>query len=159
MIRDARAAVVETETEDAREQDDALTNFSLWVDFDETGIDMPALVETGDSVVLQGGDAVYRAYTTRYDRELRPAAQIRAALLRSIATGSTPGSPRSNQRHAASPRAARRSSCRRPTAGRSVRSRAASTAAGSRNSSARRPNGGCFGSNACGRMPTARSRS
>ena len=43
---------------------------------------MPALVETGDSVVLQGGDAVYRAYTTRYDRELRPAAQIRAALLR-----------------------------------------------------------------------------
>ncbi|VWD26366.1 cobaltochelatase [Burkholderia contaminans] len=82
MIRDARATAVEAETEDAREQDDALTNFSLWVDFDDTGIDLPALVETGDSVVLQGGDAVYRAYTTRYDRELRPAAQIRAALLR-----------------------------------------------------------------------------
>ena len=82
MIRDARAAVVDPETEDAREQDDALTNFSLWVDFDDTGIDLPALVETGDSVVLHGGGAVYRAYTTRYDRELRPAAQIRAALLR-----------------------------------------------------------------------------
>ena len=95
MIRDARAAVVETETEDAREQDDALTNFSLWVDFDETGIDMPALVETGDSVVLQGGDAVYRAYTTRYDRELRPAAQIRAALLREYRDRLDAGSPRS----------------------------------------------------------------
>ena len=106
MIRDARAAVVETETEDAREQDDALTNFSLWVDFDETGIDMPALVETGDSVVLQGGDAVYRARratTASFDRPRRSARHCCA----SIATGSTPGRRAADQRHAASPRAAR----------------------------------------------------
>ncbi|EGD03373.1 cobalamin biosynthesis protein CobT, partial [Burkholderia sp. TJI49] len=82
MIRDARAAVVDSDANDAREPDDALTNFSLWVDFDEAGVELPALVETGDSVVLHGGDGVYRAYTTRYDRELRPAARIGAALLR-----------------------------------------------------------------------------
>ncbi|KVZ22610.1 cobalt chelatase [Burkholderia multivorans] len=82
MIRDARASVVDPDPNDTREPDDALTQFSLWVDFDDTGVDLPALVETGDSAVLHGGDGVYRAYTTRYDRELKPAAQIRAALLR-----------------------------------------------------------------------------
>ena len=120
---------------------------------------MPALVETGDSVVLQGGDAVYRAYTTRYDRE--PAAQIRAALLREYRDRlDACGRRAADQRHAASPRV--RAALVVPQAdgwsfgeeqGRLDGRRLAQLVS----SPAERRC--CFGSNACGRMPTARSRS
>nr|WP_218883555.1 cobalt chelatase [Burkholderia guangdongensis] len=83
MIRDERAAFNEVDTQNAREQDAALTSFSLWVDFDdEDGWEMPALAQSGDSAVLQASADGYRAYTTRYDREIRPGTMVRAALLR-----------------------------------------------------------------------------
>jgi cobaltochelatase CobT len=82
MIGDARAEQGADETNEAREPDDALTSFSLWVDFDEAGDELPALVATGESRVLGAAADGYRAYTTQYDREIRPGAQVRPALLR-----------------------------------------------------------------------------
>lgn len=82
MIRDARAAVTEGNTQAAAEQDDALTTFSLWADFDNPGVEPPASVETDGSAVLHEMRGGYRAYTTRYDCEIRPDTRIRPARLR-----------------------------------------------------------------------------
>ncbi|SDC87122.1 cobaltochelatase CobT-related protein [Paraburkholderia lycopersici] len=82
MLDDARAARAHDDAHEAREPDDALTSFSLWVDFDEAGADLPALAPTGESRVLAEAAEGYRAYTTQYDREIRPATLVREALLR-----------------------------------------------------------------------------
>ncbi|WP_322031329.1 cobaltochelatase CobT-related protein [Paraburkholderia sp. J76] len=82
MIENARAAHARGDEDEARAPDDALTSFSLWADFDETSAELPALAATGDSRVLAEAADGYRAYTTQYDREIRPAARVREALLR-----------------------------------------------------------------------------
>ncbi|MCP3723985.1 cobalt chelatase [Paraburkholderia sp. CNPSo 3272] len=82
MLDDARAAHAGDDAEEARAADDALTSFSLWVDFDETSVELPALAPTGVSRVLAEAANGYRAYTTQYDREIRPATRVREALLR-----------------------------------------------------------------------------
>ncbi|WP_028207096.1 cobaltochelatase CobT-related protein [Paraburkholderia nodosa] len=82
MLDDARAARAGDDAEEARAPDDALTSFSLWVDFDETSVELPALAPTGVSRVLAEAANGYRAYTTQYDREIRPAERVREALLR-----------------------------------------------------------------------------
>ncbi|MCX5543119.1 cobalt chelatase [Paraburkholderia sp. CNPSo 3076] len=82
MLDDARAARAGDDAEEARAADDALTSFSLWVDFDETSVELPALAPTGVSRVLAEAANGYRAYTTQYDREIRPAERVREALLR-----------------------------------------------------------------------------
>lgn len=82
MLDDARAVFAADAAEDARKPDDALTSFSLWVDFDEPDEAMPALALTGESRVLGTAADGYRAYTTQFDREIRPAALVRAPLLR-----------------------------------------------------------------------------
>ncbi|WP_421046060.1 cobaltochelatase CobT-related protein [Paraburkholderia sp. A1RI-2L] len=82
MLDDARAARAQDDDSEARAPDDALTSFSLWVDFDETSVELPALATTGTSRVLADATDGYRAYTTQYDREIRPAAHVREALLR-----------------------------------------------------------------------------
>jgi cobaltochelatase CobT len=82
MLDDARAAQAGDDAEEARTPDDALTSFSLWVDFDESGVELPALAPTGVSRVLAEAANGYRAYTTQYDREIRPAGRVRDTLLR-----------------------------------------------------------------------------
>ncbi|WP_042263124.1 cobaltochelatase CobT-related protein [Paraburkholderia heleia] len=82
MLDDARAASAVDDAGQARAPDDALTSFSLWVDFDETTVELPALAPTGVSRVLAEAANGYRAYTTAYDREFRPAARVRETLLR-----------------------------------------------------------------------------
>ncbi|MEX3846852.1 cobaltochelatase CobT-related protein [Paraburkholderia sp. BR10882] len=82
MLDDARAANAGDDADEARAPDDALTSFSLWVDFDETSVELPALAPTGVSRVLAEAANGYRAYTTQYDREIRPATRVREALLR-----------------------------------------------------------------------------
>ncbi|MFT4063808.1 cobaltochelatase CobT-related protein [Paraburkholderia sp.] len=82
MLDGARAARARDDAEEAREPDDALTSFSLWVDFDEQSVDLPALAQSGESRVLADAADGYRAYTTQYDREIRPATRVREALLR-----------------------------------------------------------------------------
>jgi cobaltochelatase CobT len=82
MLDDARAARATDAAEEARAPDDALTSFSLWVDLDETSVELPALAPTGESRVLAAAAQGYCAYTTQYDREIRPATRVREALLR-----------------------------------------------------------------------------
>jgi cobaltochelatase CobT len=82
MLDDARAAFAADETGDPREPEDALTSFSLWVDFDESEEALAALAPTGESRVLGAAEDGYRAYTTQFDTEIRPAARIREPLLR-----------------------------------------------------------------------------
>lgn len=84
MLDDASAAFgSEDETENARDRDDALTSFSLWVDFDFDEADeaAPAGAVTNERRGFGASDG-YRAYTTQFDREVRAGALVRAALLR-----------------------------------------------------------------------------
>jgi cobaltochelatase CobT len=82
LIDDAQAARGVDDTEQARASDDALTSFSLWVDLDESSVELPALAASGNSRVLADAADGYRAYTTQYDCEIRPATRVREALLR-----------------------------------------------------------------------------
>ncbi|RKP52863.1 cobaltochelatase CobT-related protein [Trinickia fusca] len=82
MLDHARAALATETGDDASEPDDALTSFSLWVDFDESEEAQPARAQTGDSRVLGAAERGYRAYTTQFDREIRPGTLVRKALLR-----------------------------------------------------------------------------
>jgi cobaltochelatase CobT len=82
LLDDARAAFGADKDAAARKPDDALTSFSLWVDFDEVDADLPAGVQTGARGGPGDADSAYRAYTTQYDREIRPATRVRTALLR-----------------------------------------------------------------------------
>lgn len=69
------------EASGARENDPRLA-FGLLLDDDEPTQDEAAtIVVTGTSRVLEASSSGYRVFTTAYDHELRPAAQIREALL------------------------------------------------------------------------------
>lgn len=86
MLDHARAAWGADTDEGAREPHDALTSFSLWVDFDfdfdESGEAMPAGALTSDARSSGTPAYGYRAYTTQFDREVRAGALVRPALLR-----------------------------------------------------------------------------
>lgn len=84
MLDDACAGRTANDAEDARDPDDALTAFSLWIDFDEADADadLPALAPGGDRSVRDAAVDTYRVYTTQYDREVRAASLVREALLR-----------------------------------------------------------------------------
>jgi cobaltochelatase CobT len=82
MLDEARAARTAADADDAREPDDALTSFSLWVDFDATSdADLGAPAPTQGSRAPGEPAGGYRAYTTQYDCEIRPATRVREALL------------------------------------------------------------------------------
>ncbi|RDU97467.1 cobaltochelatase CobT-related protein [Trinickia dinghuensis] len=86
MLDDASAAFAsDGDGEKARKPHDALTSFSLWVDFDvdvdESG-DAPTAGATANENRLTGASREYRVYTTQYDREVRAGALVRSALLR-----------------------------------------------------------------------------
>lgn len=78
-----RAAAAEGPDDAAREdEEDAGAAFALLLEFDSEGGDTIAVASTGDSPVFEAGGHGYRAYTTRYDREVAAAALVREALLK-----------------------------------------------------------------------------
>lgn len=85
LDRASAAFSSDDETDKARRPHDALTSFSLWVDFevdvDESG-DTPIAGATTHESRLLGASHEYRAYTKRYDREVRAGTLVRSALLR-----------------------------------------------------------------------------
>ncbi len=85
MLDQARDAFASDSEDKAREAEDALTSFSLWVDFDfdseESDGTAPGGATTGHRGAL-GTSPGYRAYTTQYDREVRAGTLVRPALLR-----------------------------------------------------------------------------
>lgn len=80
MIRTARAEHAQDDPHDT-DDDKARTAFSLWFDVEDHEHEDMAVALTGESRVLGASDQGYRAYTTRYDRELRPGTLVRKALL------------------------------------------------------------------------------
>jgi cobaltochelatase CobT len=54
---------------------------ALWLQGDDSGDEAFALAPSGQSATLDAGGGRYHAFTTAYDRELRPASVVRAAVL------------------------------------------------------------------------------
>ncbi|MGH8779781.1 cobaltochelatase CobT-related protein [Paraburkholderia sp.] len=82
-VSTGRALRAEEDGENPEDDEAARTMFSLWLDVEadaeapvETGVAV-----TGESRALKDSGQGYRAYTTRYDREMVPASSIRKALL------------------------------------------------------------------------------
>lgn len=70
-----------------RDQDERPPGFVLWLDFEQEGRDEEAAVaESSHSKAVataqSGSEPGYRAFTTRYDREVRASSLVRAVLLR-----------------------------------------------------------------------------
>ena len=82
MLDDAGARSMADAKADARDPDDALTSFSLWVDFDEFDGMLGGGQAPQASRATRGVEPHYRAYTTQFDREVRAGALVRQALLR-----------------------------------------------------------------------------
>ncbi len=79
MIRDATAEANDAEK---REEEEALTAFSLLLDFEGEDSDGITAATTGTSKAFEDAEQGYRAYTTRYDTEVNAGTLVRAALLR-----------------------------------------------------------------------------
>ena len=83
MLDHARAAFSGDEADEARESDDPLTTFSLWVDFDESDeASLAAGTTPSDGRMNDSVTRAYHPYTTRFDREVRAGMLVRRALLR-----------------------------------------------------------------------------
>ena len=85
MLDDARAGLADEASDEARKPREALTSFSLWVDFDEADeTDGAGSAGAGTSEHRALGLAAppYHAYTTRFDVELRAGLLVRQAALR-----------------------------------------------------------------------------
>ena len=72
MIRAARAEALDDAKTTRRRDDDKAprTAFSLWFDVEDDEYKDMAVALTGKSRVLEASEQGYRAYTTRYDREI-----------------------------------------------------------------------------------------
>jgi len=85
MLDQARDAFAADSDDKARDAEDALTSFSLWVDWDfdadESDETAPGGALTRQRGMLDTAPS-YRAYTTQYDREVRASTLARPALLR-----------------------------------------------------------------------------
>ncbi len=85
MLDEARDALASDSEDKARDADEALTSFSLWVDFEfdaeESDETAPGGAITRHRGVLDTAP-IYRAYTTQYDREVRAGTLVRPVLLR-----------------------------------------------------------------------------
>ncbi|WP_428852677.1 cobaltochelatase CobT-related protein [Imbroritus primus] len=79
MMRDATA---ESGEDDKQEEEEALSAFSLLLDFDSEESDGITAATTGTSKAFEDAEQGYRVYTTRYDVEVNAASLVRAALLR-----------------------------------------------------------------------------
>jgi cobaltochelatase CobT len=78
MVHDAQAANAKVGNGEA---EDKRSRFTLWLDIDGSDGDGIATAASGDSAMLDAASGGYRIFTTAYDREIRPAAGVRAALL------------------------------------------------------------------------------
>ncbi|RKE39657.1 cobaltochelatase CobT [Paraburkholderia sp. BL23I1N1] len=83
MIRAARADALDDTQDDPQERDEKTprTAFSLWFDVEDDEYKDMAVALTGQSRVLEASEQGYRAFTTRYDRELSAGTLVRKALL------------------------------------------------------------------------------
>ncbi|WP_206952513.1 cobaltochelatase CobT-related protein [Trinickia acidisoli] len=86
MLDHERAAFAADVADKARDPDDALTSFSLWVDFD-LDFDESDEVRSAGAMTSNSGEPCidthrYRAYTARFDREVRAGTLVRKPLLR-----------------------------------------------------------------------------
>jgi cobaltochelatase CobT len=81
MIQAARAGQAQEDADDADDAQAARAAFSLWLGSDDDEYKEMGIAATGESRVLEASGTGYRAYTTRYDEEVRPAARIRRGLL------------------------------------------------------------------------------
>lgn len=79
MIRDASAEAGE---EDADDNEQTISAFSLLLDFDNEIEDSIAAATTGKSQAFEDAAQHYRVFTNRYDVEVHAASLVRAALLR-----------------------------------------------------------------------------
>jgi cobaltochelatase CobT len=78
MLRPSEAAGADR---DGGKRPDARPAFTLWFDAAEAEGDAFAVAASGTSAVFDAAGGRYRVFTTAYDRELRPAAQLRPAVL------------------------------------------------------------------------------
>lgn len=85
MLDGARDALVSDSEDNARDADDPLTSFSLWVDLEFDAEESEQSAPGTAMTSVRGASATspgYRAYTTQYDREVRAGTLVRPALLR-----------------------------------------------------------------------------
>ncbi|SAL51773.1 cobaltochelatase [Caballeronia arvi] len=85
MVRDVRNAFVESNApSDDDDEDPPRTMLGTWFDIDdeEGDIERLALATSGDSSARDASGEDYRVFISRYDKTIRPASLIRAALLR-----------------------------------------------------------------------------
>jgi cobaltochelatase CobT len=85
MVRDVRHAFAESNASSDDDEDEAArTMLGTWFDIDDEEGDAErlALAMSGDSRARVASGEDYRVFTARYDKIIRPAASIRAALLR-----------------------------------------------------------------------------
>ena len=82
MLDQARNEFAPDAAQAERKADDALTSFSLWVDFDEADEEGGAFAGAGERRSTELAGTAYRVYTTQFDRELRAGSLVRRALLR-----------------------------------------------------------------------------
>ncbi|MGO4333160.1 cobalt chelatase [Cupriavidus sp. 2TAF22] len=81
MLRSARAAQAQDGTGDEQDEQAVRVAFSLALGCEDDEHEAMAPAATGTSRVLQAAAGGYRAYTTRYDREIAPGKLVRKALL------------------------------------------------------------------------------
>ena len=83
MLDEARVGLAAETSDAARKPHEALTSFSLWVDFDEADeAGAAGASERHASDVAATAAPRYRAYTTEFDVELRAGSLVRQAVLR-----------------------------------------------------------------------------
>ncbi len=82
MVRSAEAQQADGRDGRADRDDDAPAAFALLLDFEPSDTDGIASAARGQSQAFAAGGQGYRAYTTRYDREIDAAALVRRDLLR-----------------------------------------------------------------------------
>jgi cobaltochelatase CobT len=83
MMRAARGDALNDAQDDPQASDGKTprTAFSLWFDVEDDEYKDMAVALTGQSRVLEASEQGYRAYTTRYDRELFAGTLVRKAVL------------------------------------------------------------------------------
>lgn len=83
MRTEMREAGADENDRDIDEEDEVKSRFALLLDFDQDDSgDGIAIATSGDSKVFEEAKQAYRVYTTRFDREITAASQVRKTLLR-----------------------------------------------------------------------------
>jgi len=81
MLRATRAHGMQADGDEAEDDEAVRVAFSLALGGEDDELDAMAMAATGSSRVLHACGQGYRAYTTRYDREIAPGTLVRKDLL------------------------------------------------------------------------------